>query len=131
MYRPQDANTSETGILRPRRKFGWPIHGAFVLFALVLGLLDHWLSGWGVPIAVGGGVIGISIIVFRRFWSGSWFWLTIAAMTALQVPLMILARPLMAQFNIVFLLPLAMVDAFLIALVVNWMSPKNAQREDE
>jgi len=129
MDRHKEADTSRIWTLRTRRKFAWPVHAVVILFALVLGLSDHWLSGWGVPIAIGGSVIGISIIVLRRFWCGVWFWATISVMAALQVPLMILARPLMAQFKILFMLPLALADAFLIALVVNWVSPRHQDGE--
>jgi hypothetical protein len=42
----------------------------------------------------------------------------------------ILARPVIVQFRI-FMFPFAAIDAFLITLVVNWVSSQAARRRDE
>jgi hypothetical protein len=46
------------------------------------------------------------------------------ALSILQVPLVILSRPLMDVFKFGFNLLFATIDTFFVAVVVNWVRPK-------
>jgi hypothetical protein len=59
-------------------KDNWPIHTAIVVWAIVAISLEHWFPDWGVPIGVGGAVVGISIYAQKRVWPKVWFWVAIA-----------------------------------------------------
>ena len=39
----------------------WPVHVALVIWAIVAVSLEHWFSGWGVPIGIGGLVVGLGL----------------------------------------------------------------------
>ena len=91
-------------------KANWPMHAAIVAWATFAISLEHWFPDWGVPIAVGGGVIGISIYAQRRLWPRVWFWIAIAIWTVLQVPLMTRVQPLITQYKLMFTFPFAIVD---------------------
>jgi hypothetical protein len=49
--------------------------------------------------------------------------MTMLALSTLQVPLAILARPLMDELKFGFNLLFATIDIFLVAVVVNWVRP--------
>jgi hypothetical protein len=70
-----------------------------------------------------GAVILLPTLKYRRYWSETWFWMTMLALSTLQVPLAILARPRMDELKFGFNLLFATIDIFLVAVVVNWVRP--------
>lgn len=98
-----------------------------IIGALLLGFFNEALAGWGLPSAIAAGVILLPILQYKRYWCDGWFWLTLAALSLAQVPLIIFTRPLMEQFRFGFNLVFGVADLFLVVLIINWVSP--AQRE--
>jgi hypothetical protein len=95
-----------------------PVHVALVIWAIVAVSLEHWFSGWGVPIGIGGLVVGLAIRAGRRLWHEVWFWATVAIMAALQVPLMLHVQPYMTRLKLLFIFPFAVVDFLVFGIVV-------------
>lgn len=92
---------------------------------LLLGFFSDSLRGWGLPGAIAGAAIVIPVLKYRRYWHDAWFWMTMLGMSVLQVPLVILARPLMDQLKFAFNILFATVDVFLVAVAVNLIRPKD------
>jgi hypothetical protein len=93
--------------------------------ALMLGLFNEALGGWGLPAGVAGAAIAIPILKYQRYWGGAWFWFSMLALSVFQVPLVILFRPMMDQLKFGFNIVFVTLDAFIVALVINWVRPKN------
>src|SRR5882757_3889384 len=91
-------------------KANWPMHVAIVAWAIVAISLEHWFPDWGVPVGIGGAVVGISIYAQRRVWPTVWFWVAIAIWAAIQVPLMIRVQPLITRYKLLFTFPFTLVD---------------------
>jgi hypothetical protein len=106
--------------IRERRKFGGRVHLAAISFGGIAWLLDLlFFPGWAGPIVIGVGVIGGSVLVLQRFWHKASFWVTLAVLAALQVPMMIFARSVTDHFNPFFVFGAALLDFFLVALILN------------
>jgi len=101
----------------------WPSRIVLATIAVLLGWFHHALGGWGLPAGVVGAVILLPTLKYRRYWSESCFWMTMLAFSTLQVPLAILARPLMDELKFGFNLLFATIDIFFVAVVVNWVRP--------
>jgi hypothetical protein len=78
----------------------------------------------GLACRVAGAVILLPTLKYQRYWNETWFWTTMLALSILQVPLVILSRPLMDVFKFGFNLLFATIDTFFVAVVVNWVRPK-------
>jgi hypothetical protein len=102
----------------------WSIKVVLSVAAVLLGYFSHAMGGWGLPTAVAGAAIVLPILKYKQYWDGLWFWMTILAMSAIQVPLVILFRPVMDQLKFGFNILFATVDVFLVAVAVNWVRPK-------
>jgi hypothetical protein len=102
----------------------WPLRIVLATIAVLLGWFNHALRGWGLPAGVAGAVILLPTLKYQRYWSETWFWTTMLAFSTLQVPLVILARPLMDELKFGFNLLFATIDIFFVAVVVNWVRPK-------
>jgi hypothetical protein len=98
-----------------------------VVAAALLGWFSHALGGWGLPAAVAAAAIAGPTLKYRRYWHRAWFWLTILGMSIIQVPLVVLARPVMDQLKFGFYVLFVTVDAFLVAVAVNWIRPRDDQ----
>jgi hypothetical protein len=61
-------------ILRSGSKGNWPMHVTLVAWAIVAVSLEHWFPGWGVPVGIGGLVVGLAIYASKRLWYRVWFW---------------------------------------------------------
>jgi hypothetical protein len=104
-----------------------PLLGKMMLGILVVFLSffnDPLFHGWGLPAGVAVAAIGIPLFMYRSYWQGTWFWLTLLALLVLQVPLVIACRPLMDQLKFGFNILFATLDVFLVAIAVNWVRPK-------
>jgi hypothetical protein len=101
--------------------------GLLVVGAVLLGFFSHALGGWGLPAGLGAAAVVAPILKYRRYWRRFWFWGTILALSILQVPLVILARPFMDRYKFGFNLVFATADLFVVIVMVNWVRPE----EDE
>jgi hypothetical protein len=105
-------------IARRDSKSSWPMHVTLVAWAIVAISLEHWFPGWGVPVGIGGLVVGLTIHALRRLWHEVWFWVTVAIMAALQVPLMLYVQPYMNRLKLLFVFPFALVDFLVFGIVI-------------
>ena len=108
---------------RPTNPIPGPAWILLIIGALLVGFFNDALGGWGLPSAIAAGVILLPILQYKRYWRDGWFWLTLAALSLAQVPLIILSRPLMEQFRFGFNLVFGVADLFLVVLIINWVSP--------
>jgi hypothetical protein len=92
--------------------------------AVLLGFFNDALGGWGLPAAVGAAVILIPVLQYRRYWHGRWFWLSMVALSIVQIPLIFLGRPLMDEFRFAFNLVFGVADLCWVVVVINWVRPK-------
>jgi phosphatidylserine synthase len=88
---------------------------------LLSGLLDGWLHGWGLPILVAATAVVIPATYYRSQWHHAWFWMVIV--------MLIVSKPLMDQLKFVSLVGFAILDASLVVVAVNWMSPKSHEND--
>jgi hypothetical protein len=105
----------------------WTAKVVLGVMALLLGFFSHALGGWGLPAGIAVAVILIPTLKYQRYWHEVWFWMTMLGMSVIQVPLVILARPLMDQLKFGFNILFATADVFLVAVAVNWVRPKDAE----
>jgi len=96
----------------------WSIKGPILLLALLLGFFDHALHWGRGPFAAGLAMV-IPIIGFRDFWNSGRFWITIALLGVLQVPLVMGVRPLMEQLKFPFMLTFGILDCALMIAAVS------------
>lgn len=115
----------EAEIAQRTNPIPWPARIAIGLAAALLGFFSDQLGGWGLPSVMAGAAIVVPTMKYQRYWGEKWFWFTILGMTALQPPLVILARPLMEQLRFGFNLLFVSIDALLVITVVNWVRPKD------
>jgi hypothetical protein len=99
-------------------KGNWPMHVVLVTWAILAVSLEHWFPGWGVPIGIAGLVVGLAIHACRRLWHEVWFWVTMAIMSALQVPLMLYVQPYMNRLKLLFTLSFAVADLLALGTVI-------------
>ena len=74
--------------------------------------------GWSGAIGVGGAVPALIIYSTWKAWHEVWYWITIAALAALQVPLMIFSQPLIATYKFSFLYLFAFADYLVVAVIM-------------
>jgi hypothetical protein len=104
----------------------WEAKIVLGITASLLGFFSEALGGWGVPALVGGAAVVIPTLKYQRYWHGRWFWLTMLALSVFQVPFVILSRPLMDQLKLGSNILFVTLDAFLVAVVVNWVRSKGS-----
>jgi len=95
-----------------------------VLIGLFLGFFSQRLGGWGLPAGVAALAVAIPVLKYKRYWRGAWFWITVSVVSLIQIPLVLVTRPLMDRFKFGFNILFATVDAIAVILVVNWVRPK-------
>jgi hypothetical protein len=95
----------------------------------LLGFFSHALGGWGLPSAIAAAAVVVPTLKYRRYWRGTWFWMTILAMAVLQAPLVITTRPLMDRYGFGFNIVLATIDGILVVIAVNWVRPEESDDE--
>lgn len=97
----------------------WPIKGPLIVAAGVLGFFDHVLHS-RAPLA-GAMAVVISVIGFRDFWNNAKFWATVVFLAFAQVPLVLAARPMLAQEGLAFAFLFTIVDCAAMVLVISWV----------
>jgi hypothetical protein len=109
----------------PGKRFPWPFHVGLVAFGVAIGFLDGWVHPWGLTIGASAIAVLIPVFYYRQFWANRWFWFTVSALAILQIPLVIVAGPLIDQFRFLFLLFFAATDGVMVSMVVRWVSPRS------
>src|SRR5579864_1500011 len=101
----------------------WRLH----VLALAIGASAFFCSirfgySWGASIGAAAlGLIFPAISYYPKTGKRHRFWGTLIALTMLQIPLVITARPFMEQFRFIFLLAFGFGDCVLVAFALNWM----------
>lgn len=80
--------------------------------------------GWGGAILCGGAAVVVPALAYQRLWGTRQFWVTLALLTALQVPVVIGVRPLIEQFRFMFILVFGSVDCMFVIAVIYWACVK-------
>ena len=74
----------------------WRIKWPLLAVAFLVGLFDHALQWGGASVAAGIAMV-LPIIGFRDFWNRWKFWTTVVVFAVLQVPMVLLMRPLVGK----------------------------------
>jgi hypothetical protein len=74
----------------------WRIKEPLLTVAFLVGLFDHALHRGGASVAAGMAMV-LPIIGFRDFWNRWKFWTTVVVFAVLQVPMVLLMRPLVGK----------------------------------
>src|ERR1035438_8673382 len=120
MYRDNNNETSQTNPIP------WTARVVFVAIALLLGLLNDVLKGWGLPAGMAGVAIIVPTLKYQKYWHAQWFRLTIIVLSLTQIPLVILVRPLMERLRFGFNLLFVSMDAIAVIIAVNLIRPKES-----
>ena|SRR5579864_4171341 len=112
---------SERSPLVKGGEIGWPFKALLLACALLFGLFDHALHGWG-RIAFAAAIAFVApVIGYRQFWKLGRFWITAVLLLGTQVPLVILAQPYVERLRIVGALTFGGVDCFIVTLAIAWV----------
>lgn len=63
----------------------------------------------------------IPISAFRKFWYTARFWIVASLLAAFQIPLVIVAHPLIDEYRFVFMLLFASGDLVVVSVVIYWI----------
>jgi hypothetical protein len=92
--------------------------------AALLGFFDHALH-WGRVFFAAAIAMVLAIIGFRDFWRGWRFWVTVALLTSLQIPLVIALRPQMEKAGLTWLYAFTIFDFFLVVGAIYFVCSGN------
>ncbi len=95
------------------------------LAAFVIGGLFALLSitrpdgyGWMGSVLMSGTALIIPTLQFRTLWNQTRFWIVVAVLTAIQVPLVVTVRPLVEQYRALFLVAFGVGDGLFVILMI-------------
>lgn len=105
------------------------------IIAVVIGGLFALLSvarpdgyGWMGAVLMSGAALTVPMLQFRRLWSEARFWIVIALLMVIQIPLIIAIEPLIGRLRSAFLLAFGIGDGlFVILMIVLLCSGLNAK----
>lgn len=98
----------------------WSFKAPLLIAAGLLGFFDHSLH-WGRAVFAAGLGMLVPILGFRDFWKSSRFWVTALLLGVAQVPLVVVARPLMDKLKFPFMLLFGIFDCLAVALALSWV----------
>ena len=122
MERSQITHENRQSEKRWRTVNKWSVKGPLFVLALILGFLSGPLH-WGHSAFVVGVAMIVPILGYREFWNEWKFWITVALLGVLQVPLALTVRALMEQQGLPFMLTFGIVDCLLVAAVLSFVCP--------
>jgi hypothetical protein len=105
----------------------WSVKGPLLVVALLLGALSAAL-GWGTAPVGGAFAIAIPMIGFRDFWNGARFWVTIIVLGAVQVPLVVIVRPLVELYKFPALFMFMILDCVFVWQVISRVCSQPRQK---
>jgi hypothetical protein len=108
-----------------KRALSWPVKAILLSLALLAGFFEHALGAWAGPIAMAAIAVVVPILLFRRFWDRTWFWVTAVLLGVVQVPLVVAVRPLIQQARSYYMLCFVIIDGLLVIAVISLVSPKS------
>ncbi len=79
------------GLVRGQ-KIGGPTKAVILGLAVLLGMFDHMLHGWGRTAVVAGISLVAPVIGYRKYWKLGRFWITAVLLLVVQFPLVMLVQ---------------------------------------
>ena len=67
----------------------------------------------------------VPLLLFRRFWNQTWFWITAVLLGVIQVPVVVAVRPLIDQARSFYMLTFVMIDGLIVIAVICLVCPKS------
>jgi hypothetical protein len=116
--------------LEQKQSKPWWLHVLAIAIGLVACLcIVRYGYAWGGSIAAAAGaLIFPAIIYYRKGGKPHRFWVTVMLLTLVQIPLVIAVRPLVEQFQLVFMIVFAVADCVFVAFALNWMCSREKLR---
>lgn len=102
-----------------KHPLSWLMRSLLIFAALLAGFFEHALGGSVRPITIAATAVVVPILLYRRFWSKNWFWITALLLGILQVPLVISIRPWIQQAGPFPMLIMMLVDGLCVIVVVS------------
>jgi hypothetical protein len=118
--------------LQFRRKFvnngkaTWRVWVAALVLGAFVVPVEHWAPGWSRPIGACIAAVGSALIVKRRYWGFTWFWIVVFFLAVAQVPIIIITKPWMDLLKYLFMSLLTLVDLFLLSFVIELVAARFA-----
>lgn len=103
----------------------WPVKALLLSLALLAGFFEHALGEWAGPTAMAAIAVVVPVLLFRRFWSQTGFWITAVILGAIQVPVVVAVRPLIEQARSFYMLTFVIIDGLLVIAVISLVCPKS------
>jgi hypothetical protein len=108
--------------LKKGEEVPWAAKFVILSSALLLGIVDHTLHGWGGSVFSATIALAVPIIGYRRSWGKPRFWGTVALLVGMQIPLVIEMRPLLERSRLPGMLAFGVLDCVLVTLGLAWVS---------
>jgi len=108
-----------------KRGLSWSVKAVLLALALLAGFFEHALGGWSGPIAMAAVAVVVPILLFRRFWSQTWFWITAVLLGVVQVPIVVAIRPLIEHARSFYMLTFVIIDGLLVIAVISLLCPES------
>jgi hypothetical protein len=96
-----------------------PVKWVLLSLALLAGFFEHDFGRWAAPIAMAAIALVVPILLYRTYWGKLWFWITALLLAVVQIPLVMLVRPLIEQSRAYYMLVFGMVDLVFVAVVMS------------
>jgi len=99
-------------------KARWPVYVVALVLTAIGILVERRVPGISRSIGSGGAAVLGTIATKHRYYRFTWFWITFAVLVMLQIPLMILTKPLMDSLKFAFMWVLAFVDLLAMSFAI-------------
>lgn len=108
-----------------QKRLGCRFYVGIVIFVAVGASTTLYLCpNYYFSISAASVAIGMILVRFWTFSRRAWFWMTIAAMTVVQIPFVLVSRDIANNWKWSFGFLFILVDFFIMDLVVRWVSPE-------
>jgi hypothetical protein len=106
----------------------WSVKGPFLVVTFLLGALSAALH-WGTAPIAAAVAMTVPMIGFRDFWDEARFWVTIVALGAAQVPLVVIVRPLIEQYRFAAMFTFGILDCVFVVQVISRVCSQPRQKK--
>lgn len=103
-------------------KVTWRAYFLAVALAGIGILFERRVPGVSRSIGAAGAAVFGTVITKHRYYRFSWFWITFIVLVVLQVPLMIVTKPMMDYFKFGFMWLLAITDLLAMGFAIELMA---------
>jgi hypothetical protein len=108
-----------------RRRLGWRFHvGILALVAAQGSAILYWCPRYYWSSAASNAAVGAMLLRFWAFRRRVWFWMAMAPMTLIQVPLIIVSNDTANRYRGEFVFLVTLADFLVMNAVVGWICPK-------